>query len=516
MDDLDQAFILAVEAEMAYCKDNIEYFIDTYGYVEDLDSISGISRFRLWPGQKQALREIMENRRNILLKARQLGITWLVLWIALHMLLFRKGCTVVALSKKDADAMELVRRMQFMCRHLPPWMVLPKADVKDVQAAEMTWEKKAHEVTIFRNDGEPSRFITMPATEDTGRSFTAAMVILDEWAYQYYAREIWQSAYPTINRPTGGKVIGLSTAKRMTLFHDIWQNADKYKFHRIFLPWDTDPRRTPEWYADTVSTMRKTEALQEYPSTPEEAFSAGEDTAFPEFSVGIHVCEPFTIPEHWTRWMAVDNGYNDPFAWLWFAVSEDGQVYLYREYSRDYDDEKVYYTDQAAAVMELNRHITVNSGQSSVQYEKVAYIVAGMDAWSTHHRDQSGKSLIDYYMDGGIKYGFIKPETDRRLRKATLHEYLKPYDDGMGGKTAKLQIFSSCKHTINTLPDLLVDEKDHEKVADCDIDHCYDALGYGLISYHKRQSKPVQQQKTALEQYKDRKAKKLQRQRRLL
>ena len=59
MDDLDQAFILAVEAEMAYCKDNIEYFIDTYGYVDDLDSISCISRFRLWPGQKKALREIM-------------------------------------------------------------------------------------------------------------------------------------------------------------------------------------------------------------------------------------------------------------------------------------------------------------------------------------------------------------------------------------------------------------------------------------------------------------------------
>ena len=66
-----------------------------------------------------------------------------------------------------------------------------------------------------------------------------------------------------------------------------------------------------------------------------DALSAGILTAFPEFDPKVHVCDDFTIPEHWIKWGSCDNGYRDPFAWYKFAIDEDGTTYIYYEYTRD-------------------------------------------------------------------------------------------------------------------------------------------------------------------------------------
>jgi len=75
------------------------------------------------------------------------------------------------------------------------------------------WEATTLTVTIHHPNGEPSTFKAETSGPDSGRSFTANLVILDEWAFQQFAEEIWAASYPTINRPTGGQVIGLSTNK---------------------------------------------------------------------------------------------------------------------------------------------------------------------------------------------------------------------------------------------------------------------------------------------------------------
>jgi len=476
----------------ALYKKDAETFIEKCVYIEDRDSPTLAVPFSLWQGQKDTLQAFLANRLNIVLKARQLGLTWLSLAYAVWRIVFTPGYAVTALSKREEDAKELVRRATFILRYLPEWLIREKKKTPEGYAGP-TWESTTMSITIAFPGAEPATFQSMTSSPDSGRSFTASLVILDEWAFQQWAEEIWSAAYPTINRPSGGQVIGVSTAKRLTLFEDIWTKAvaGKNRFKAIFLPWRTDPRRTEEWYEETKQNLPST-YMQEYPNTAEEAFSAGDGTAFPEFNRDIHVCEPFSIPKHWKRWMCCDNGYDDPFAWYWLTVSEDGTVFIYREFTRDREEEKLLYSDQAKRVVELSTYTEVENGQEKQVLEKIEYIVAGLDAWNTHHRDQTGKSLIDYYRDGGIKYGFQKAITDRRLRKSTLHEYLKPYvDENTGKKTAKLQIFSSCKKLIEILPQLPKDEKDAEKVADCAIDHPYDAVGYGLIAYHTKQTKPL-------------------------
>lgn len=253
-----------------------------------------------------------------------------------------------------------------------------------------------------------------------------------------------------------------------------------------------------------------------------------EGMALESFNENIHVVDDFPIPKHWRRWISVDNGYTDPFAWYWMAVDEQGTVYIYREFTRKYEDEKVIYSKQAEKVVELSSYVDLDLYKSYeetnllkddveldyLQHEKIDYIVVGHDAWQKHPSTKTidtpqGKSIIDYYRDGGIDKlgGFKKPLIDRRLRKATWVEYLEPFEDQEGRLTSKIKIFRSCKMLIETLPLLVNDKNDPEKVAESDIDHPYDSAGYGLISYHVSKSPPSKNNTTAVEEHKQKMAK---------
>lgn len=209
-----------------------------------------------------------------------------------------------------------------------------------------------------------------------------------------------------------------------------------------------------------------------------------EGMAFEKWNPQIHVVKPFEIPSHWRQWMAVDNGYTDPFAWYWFAVDELGTVYITKEFTREYDDPKLTYTQQAERVAEINTYEEYDKETGSV-YEKtlkVDEIVLGHDAFAKSH--ETGKTLVDYYSAGGVTGPFTKAVTDRKLRKATWVEYLEPQKSGEGVITSKVKIFHTCKKLIETLPLQVNDESNTEKVALTDYNHWYDAAGYGIIAFH--------------------------------
>lgn len=255
--------------------------------------------------------------------------------------------------------------------------------------------------------------------------------------------------------------------------------------------------------------------LENLPPARKKAFLHGdwdayEGQAFEEFDYNVHVCRPFLIPKHWRRWRAVDNGYTDPFAWYWFAVSEDGIVYIYREFTREYGDPKITYSEQAKRVMELDTWTEVEDGEEVEVTERIDFTVVGHDAFASHPLAKDGKTIADYYMEGGV-HGCVKCISDRRLRKGTWHEYLKPYEGVDGKLMARVQIFSTCKKLIETLPQQIEDENDPEKVAETNYDHWYDGAGYGLIAHHVRQSTPVKPEKTVIQKHKEKLAKNFQR-----
>ena len=185
---------------------------------------------------------------------------------------------------------------------------------------------------------------------------------------------------------------------------------------------------------------------------------------FSEFSRDRHVAEPFSIPADWRRFSAMDWGYSDPCAVLWFAVTPGGRVIVYRE----------LYIRQTLS-SETARRIRSLTGE-----EKIAYTVASPDAWQQRGirqgGDIGGMSIQEVFANGGVP--LLKADNSRVPGWQRVREYLKDMDDGRPG----LVIFSCCKNLIRTLPLLTHDDHHAEDVGDHQEDHAPEALRYGLMS----------------------------------
>lgn len=441
----------ALKAEQAYILEHLVYFVRTYVHIEDKDAPELIVPFRLWPKQTELLKSIERHRLNIILKARQLGITWLVLsyavWTMLH-----PGKTVIALSRTETEAKELVRRVSVILRYMPEI-------VRGKEWGGPTWNATALTVTITHTNGLQSIFQAFASTPGAGRSFTANLIVLDEWAFQEWAGAIWKSALPTINRPDGGQVIGLSTAKRGTLFEQIWTESEV--FNKVFLPWTTDPRRTPEWYEQSKK-MLKDDVFAEYPSTPEEAFRQVGGAFFGEIREYIHATD--ILPTGTCRrYVSLDYGL-DMLAAYWHRVDTQGNDVVYREIATP----NLIASEAAAA-------IRAGSGT-----EQIDAWYAPPDLWNKDRH--TGRSTAEVFSSAGIPLTMTSNE--RVQGWLDLKEWLQPFetrDEQTGEKriTARMRIMKDeCPYLWRCLNSI---QKDSRRPNDCandphELTHGPDAL----------------------------------------
>jgi hypothetical protein len=428
-------------------QNNTTLFIEKFVKIEDRDSPQLAIPFTLWDGQKKALDDFEKHRLNICLKARQLGFTWLALSKATHGLVFKQGYQVVALSRREDDAKELVRRVEFILRYLPKEMIAPGSVATDIPA----WEATTTQITIHHPKGEPSVFKSLPAAADSGRSLTANLIILDEWAFQTYDREIWTAAYPTINRPTGGQVIGISTIKRGSLFEEIWEKSrdGRNTFNRIFMGWQTDPRRTTEWYEQTKKDIGDA-VYAEYPSDEDEAFLTPGGNFFSEIRQHIHIV-PIEPPHEWyKKFISIDYGL-DALAALWYWVDAQGNTRIYRELYKS----GLIVSEAAKAILRANNG------------DKIENFYAPPDLWN-RNRD-TGKSTAQIFYEHGIP--LIRTSNSRISGWLNVKEYLHPYEatnEQTGNKyiTAKLTINEGAAPNLwRCLQRIQKDENDPNDVA---------------------------------------------------
>lgn len=237
------------------------YFLDNYGWIYDATARRW-QRFDLWPAQLRVLGLLLAHRLLVVLKARQLGLTWLLLGYALWLMLFRPIATVLIFSKRDDEAMELLDRLKKMYVRLPAYM-RAKATVIDNE----------HEFELSNG----SRALAFPTTG--GRSYTATLAIADEADYIPNLSTFLNAVKPTVD--AGGQLALISTPDKdnplstfKNIFRAAWAKANEYL--AVFLPWSERPGRSLAWYARVKAEMIAQDGsddnlFQEYPSTVDEA-----------------------------------------------------------------------------------------------------------------------------------------------------------------------------------------------------------------------------------------------------
>lgn len=410
--------------------------------IEDRDVAGLAIPFVLWPAQTNVVSTFLTDRLIIILKARQLGLSWLALAYGVWRIIFNPGYSVIALSKRELDSKELVRRVEFILRYLPPWMIVERKD-KPKGWKGLTWTSTALSITVEGPRQEPATFQSLTASKDSGRSFTANLVILDEWAFQPFAEDIYTAAYPAMNRPAGGQVIGLSTGRRGTFFEKMWNAAvlKETTFIPIFLDWRSDPRRDQRWYEQTKTDLPTTYKA-EYPEVPDDAFTVGEGAFFPEWDTDHHVVDTpgwYPPPEAQIH-CAYDPGFSSRACFKWYAVfpGKPAEIIAYREYY----PQRV--TDQEQVKTILKMGVTPRG-----EPENIMSIRADPSAWNK--QSGTGQSTAEIFADHGLM--MLRGDKDLSNGWRRLHQYLQRRKDKDGNDLHPLLRFTrSCANTIRTYP----------------------------------------------------------------
>ncbi len=251
--------------------------------------------------------------------------------------------------------------------------------------------------------------------------------------------------------------IGHSWVKRLFVDgqYEGKENPANYKFIRARV-YDNAPliETNPEYV----------EALEGLPDDLRRAYLDGDwdvfvGQYFTEFRRELHVCEPFEIPAHWSRFRALDYGL-DMLAVVWGAFDEMGNAYIYRELCKP----DVVIADAARMILDASAN------------EPVLNTFAPADMWARNRA--TGRGQAEMFAEAGLILTQVR--NSRIDGWLSLKDWMRPIDNGTGEKRPRLQIFSTCRKLIHDLPLLQHDEHNPTDVSTQphEITHMPDSLRY--------------------------------------
>lgn len=449
------------QAEIKYCAGNIVYFVETYGHIEDRNSPELIQPFKLWEEQKKALLDMLNHKWTIVLKARQLGISWLVLHYAAWLMVTHYGKSVIGLSRTEDEAKELVRRMCVILRNMRA-LIRERGDLKGWDGAY--FEASALTVKLHFPGHSDSVFQCFASSENAARSFTADLLLFDEWAFQQFDRAIWTAALPVVNRPLSGQIIGVSTIKRGSLFEELYTTPDN-GFYKIFIPWSADPSRTQKWYDDTMKLSGKAAMWAEYPETVEQALDVPGGRFFPEVSDSSILTES-RLSQNTVCYVALDYGL-DMLAAYWILRDAFGNSQCIKE---------VYESNLIIGAAAERLIETTEALIDSNQINSVLDYLAPPDLWN--RSQETGKSRAVLFAENGVN--LTKVNKDFQAGCMAMKEMLS---HGEAQKSKFTVLNNSAPNLVRCLKKIMVDEKNPNVYAKDphELTHSVDGLRYYCI-----------------------------------
>ena len=236
----------AIKREYAKCATDPVYFLGKYGIIQH--PVRGKVNFNLYDFQEKSLESFMKHDYNIVLKARQLGLSTLTAGYALWMMTFQQDKNILVIATKQETAKNLVTKVRVMHANLPGWLKQPC--VED------------NKLSLRYKNG--SQIKAVASSEESGRSEALSLLIIDEAAFIDKIDTIWGAAQQTL--ATGGRALVISTPNGVgNFFHKTWIGAEDgtNDFNFIKLHWSVHPERGQEWRDEQDKLLGPSLAAQE-------------------------------------------------------------------------------------------------------------------------------------------------------------------------------------------------------------------------------------------------------------
>lgn len=198
---------------------------------------------------------------------------------------------------------------------------------------------------------------------------------------------------------------------------------------------------------------------------------------FSNWREALHVVKPFPIPDGWMRFRSMDWGSYHPYAVGWYAVDFDGNLWKYRE---------LYgYGGKANVGTKETAEQVAQKIADAEKHErgKISYGVLDNACWA--NSGTTGPTIAEainnvLYANKSTMFGECSKGREQMAEQVKIR--LEGYKDASGQQIPALRIFSTCFHTIRTLPNLTHDKHQPEKVDTNGEDHIFDELGYSCLS----------------------------------
>jgi hypothetical protein len=442
--------------ELHKCAESPTYFI--YHYVKIFDATSGLwIPFQLWYEQSDILGKMDKNRKVIVLKARQLGLSWLVLAYFLHQMMFKPVFTCGVFSKTETDSIYLIgpERLRGMYKHLPDFLKFDSNEIFEADSAK-TW--------IMPNGSSARAFAVRGGSGD---GYTFSGVLIDEASLCPDLALLLRSVEPTISG--GGKLIQISRANKdasVSAFNNIFHAAlrGENDYVPVFLPWWTRPERDKAWYfeqkADSLSVDGTTDALwEQYPGSIQEALAPkvmGKRFQFSKLQAVYEESEPIAVIGQYdgniaelpdipglrvyrppqddeTYVIGADSAEGNPNSdfstFVVFSESDGGEVTTFRDRVEpsvlgDYIIKAAKWYNDAGTLPERNNH-----GHATIQWidsNSEIEILLGQNERPGWLNNKQGKIIIyDHLVDTVAEQGVIIRDMDTFNELAALEGNLQ-------------------------------------------------------------------------------------------
>jgi hypothetical protein len=223
------------------------YFINNYCRIAH--PMKGLIAFKTYPYQDDLLRDFNDFRFNVILKARQLGISTITAAYCVWLMLFHRDKNVLVIATKYATAANLVKKVKHIMKNLPEWMIVSEIVIDNRTSFELS---------------NGSGIKPASTSGDAGRSEALSLLVIDEAAHIEGLQELWTGLYPTLS--TGGRCIALSTPNGVgNWFHKTYIDAEvgENDFRPVSLPWDVHPDRDRKWFEKETKNMSRRQIAQE-------------------------------------------------------------------------------------------------------------------------------------------------------------------------------------------------------------------------------------------------------------
>ena len=233
--------------EIVRCGKKPEYFIHTYAKITHPQR--GLIPFHLYDFQSKLLEDFEDHRFNVILKARQLGISTITAAYVAWMMMFHREKNVLVIATKFNTAANLVKKVKAIIKALPEWLRISTVDIDN-------------RTSFVLSNG--SQIKASSTSGDAGRSEALSLLVIDEAAHVEGLEELWMGLYPTLS--TGGRCIALSTPNGVgNWFHKIYAESESKMndFYFTKLPWSVHPDRDQEWFEKETRNMSRREIAQE-------------------------------------------------------------------------------------------------------------------------------------------------------------------------------------------------------------------------------------------------------------